>query len=150
MKEIKRIVSLILCVAFFSLIPICARAADAPDTKQLPARNGVTDAGYYIDISGVEYFVPVNTVLYQGMSSNSTTIEYVKIAQRALNNIKSRFGLGYSVLSVDGLFGSNTAYATVAFQQWWNDNLSSFYGDEIDVDGIVGNDTWRRFVTVCL
>lgn len=62
----------------------------------------------------------------------------------------SQYGLDFAEwYPVTDYFGTYSVNANTAFQQWWNDHLEYFYGSKITVDGKVGDQTWRRFVTVC-
>lgn len=145
----KAFISVLFILALvISVMPVNAFAVDENDVTSVSPRNGVFNDRYEIGIGGVVYVVYKDAyyVLMRG-----TTHAYVEIAQRALLNAKSRQNLNFEGWwPVTTYFGEKTYTATIAFQQWWNDNLDTFYGSAIDVDGIIGDDTWRRFVSVCM
>lgn len=66
---------------------------------------------------------------------NGTRCEEVKTLQTLLN-AKGYKGKNGKVLSVDGIFGSNTDYAVRAFQT----------AEKLSVDGIVGKNTWNKLL----
>ncbi len=145
MKKIKIISCCILILALMATLSLSAFAEKPSEPSILAPRRSANNDEYVLFINHVTYRVPYNTVLVYG-----STGYYVEVAQRALNNVKSRFGLSYETLPVTQNYLNMCVTATSAFQQWWNDNLEYFYGSEIAVDGKVGNDTWRRFQTVCM
>ena len=145
----KRIIAMVLSLMLaISIFPISASADNNGSSSTPSTRSGVFSDHYEIDINGTPYSVYFNSpyfVLVEGSQN-----EYVPIAQRALLNAKTLYGINFeSWPPITNYFGQKSSTATTAFQQWWNDHRSYFYGDPIYVDGKVGDQTWRRFETVC-
>lgn len=131
-----------------SLSPIPAFADSDGLGATFSIQSGVYSDHYDIDIDGNTYSVYFSSPYFTLVEGSQN--DYVEIAQRALLNIKANWGLNFESWSpVTNYFGSKSVKATVAFQQWWNDHVTYFYGTKISVDGKVGNQTWRRFETVC-
>ena len=62
--------------------------------------------------------------------------DYVVIVQRSLNRISQNYPAIPSVYPIDGIFGSSTEKAVIAFQETF----------DLTPDGIVGKSTWYRMV----
>ena len=139
---------LISLILIFSLLPLSAFADNGDPGDAIMPRSGVYPDRYEIDIDGITYSVYKESDNFE--LEFGTENDYVPIAQRALLNVKAHYGLNFASWSpITRYFGTYSVNATTAFQQWWNDHLEYFYGSAIYVDGKVGDQTWRRFVTVC-
>ena len=78
--------------------------------------------------------VPPNSVLRQGSRGQDViTLQY-------LLNVISEYYPGIPAPTQDGIFGSNTAQAVMAFQQMMR----------LNADGIVGSQTWQKLYDVYL
>lgn len=136
MKKI--LVLLLVLVIATSIFPISAFATGTPDSV---APQYIDPEGYYhIYIIYDLYKVPQGTILSYG-----STGQYVNTAQMKLNEVALQSSVGCSVGAVDGDFGNNTRNGVYAFQRWFNSNCIYYGEGAIDVDGIIGNQTWNAF-----
>jgi len=91
---------------------------------------------------GVREIFPINgggKPIYPGAPLRlGSTGEEVRQIQRCLNNISNRHP-EIPKLSEDGIFGSNTLFAVVTFQQLFG----------LTTDGVVGPITWDRIMSEC-
>lgn len=92
--------------------------------------NSLSSDGYMVDADWEKIY----PMLSKGRPEMDR--DHVRALQHLLN-VKNSAGL-----VVDGLFGTATKNAVIAFQQHANAYLSS--ADDLAVDGIVGKSTWRQ------
>lgn len=78
-----------------------------------------------------------STVLRKG----STNYSCVKVAQQKLN----QWACPGTALAVDGSYGPLTQRAVYRFQDTYNANNQAFGAPDINVDGVVGPQTWNAF-----
>lgn len=145
----KRIIAMVLSLMLaISIFPISASADNNGSSSTPSTRSGVFSDHYEIDINGTPYSVYFDSPYFLLVYGSQN--EYVPIAQRALLNAKALHGIDFVSWSpITNYFGDKSSAATLEFQKWWNANYTYFYGDPIYEDGKVGDQTWRRFVTVC-
>lgn len=120
------------------VFPMSAFAAKPADSGIMPYYED--DNYFYIIIALNEYKVPKGTVLSYGSKG-----QYVNTAQMKLNEVSMKTNANCSVGTVDGDFGVNTQNGTYAFQRWFNEHRQDYGVSMIDVDGIIGSQTWRAF-----
>lgn len=136
----KKLVALLLVLTMaICIFPASAFAEDENVGPIIPQYLD-PDGYYHIYIKLDLYKVPQGTVLSYGSKYG-----HVYTAQMKLNEVSVKGNASCSVGTVDGDFGSKTRTGTYAFQNWFNRVHDSYGVSSIDVDGIIGNQTWNAF-----
>jgi len=101
---------------------------------------------YYV--SFLAYQCPTLPTLRTG-----STGDCVKAVQKGLNNrnenFKLRFGLAYTPLAVNGIYGTATTAAVRKYQSTGTPGVSGGTGAKRPADGVFGSATWDKFLNDC-
>lgn len=137
----KKLVALLLVLTMVVCILPASAFAEDENVEPIIPQYLDPDGYYHIYIIYDLYKVPQGTVLSYGSKYG-----HVYTAQMKLNEVSVKeINLNCDVGTVDGDFGSKTRTGTYAFQRWFNTVRSTYGVATIDVDGVIGNQTWNAF-----
>ena len=94
--------------------------------------NAIT--AVYLSVAG--YRALDVTTKYIGLMSAGSRGDHVRFIQSYLNAIKKQYNYTWPTLTVDGLYGANTALAVAGYQSAYN----------LSIDGKVGRNTWASII----
>lgn len=141
----KLIALLLLLVMAVCIFPASAFAVSPCSVTGSIDDRSAADGFFYLMIYNKEYKIQKGTLLYNDGGEAYKTEN--KTAQLKLTELSIDFDENdINPGGVDGYFGDGTESATKAFQKYWNNDLAYWYAaGTVDVDGLIGNETWSAF-----